>query len=148
MHMRLLHDFPKAINVVLVTFAVLLGCRTNRVSQKEKMGKKPYYEYNGQPTDKIESINPNTITLLTQIFPKLAVKKYGAKAADGAVLIESRAYARTKFESLFSSFSKDYAKIIASTDTSDIQYILNGKMLTGNFEGYLSRIDRQSLKKD
>lgn len=110
------------------------------------MGKNPYFELDGEPLANIHDANPNTITSLIQMFPKSAVKQYGVKAADGAYIIQSQAYARVQFELLFSSFSKEYAKIINSTDTSAIQYILNGKILTGNFEGKLSGINRKSLK--
>jgi len=147
--MKFSHNFSRASKAVFVIFMILLGCRTSKVSQlkERKMGENPYYEFDGKPVVNIQEIDAKTVTAVTQIFPKSAVKEYGVKAVDGAYIIQSRAYAKTMFESLFSSFSKDYAKVISSTDTSDIQYILNGKILTGNFEGELSGLNRKSLKK-
>lgn len=148
--MRLLHNFSlTTIKVVFLTFIILLGCKSSKVSQLKdrEMGENPYYLFDGQPIVSIQDIDPQTITAITKIFPKAAAKEYGAKAVDGAYIIESRAYAKSIYESLFSSFSRDYAKIINSTDTSAIQYILNGKVLKGNFEGELSGINEKSLKK-
>ena len=129
---------------------IILAC-SNKLSPSEavqKLGSNPYIEFDGKPAEYsyLQSVNPQDISVIQTYYNKEAIKLYGEKAKDGAVLIETKAFARNKFETLFKRHSTEYEEMINKTDTSNIQYILNERLLKTNFEGDLSLITEKTLK--
>lgn len=62
--------------------------------------------------------------------------------------VETRGFSKKRFLRYFKSKSKEFSKILDSKgDDSTFQYILNGKILTGNFEGDLAIIDDKLFQK-
>jgi hypothetical protein len=62
------------------------------------------------------------------------------------VYIETKKFARNKYWSFFKSKSAKYLKVVSSPESdSSVVYILNGKVLSANFEGDLAGIDDKSF---
>ncbi|HRG07973.1 MAG TPA: hypothetical protein PLJ08_05300 [Cyclobacteriaceae bacterium] len=114
----------------------------------EKLGANPYFEIDGQTVNQsdLSKYNPTDIASLTTYYEKDATKRFGDKAKDGAVIIETRSFATNKFEAFFKTYSKEYEQMIRDTDRSEIQYILNDRILTESFEGDLSLLNNKLMK--
>jgi len=113
-----------------------------------KLGPNPYYEIDGKPVEfnYLITINADDIAILTTFYDKEANKLYGEKAKDGAVIITTRAYAKNRFETFFSSTSSEYKELLNKADTSEIQYILNNRILKNDYEGNLALVTNVNLK--
>lgn len=70
------------------------------------------------------------------------------KAADGVVFVETREFARRRFERLFSLLSRQYRKTLekCSEQRDSIVYVLNGKVLNGNYETDLASLTREVIE--
>lgn len=107
----------------------------------------------------IKNLDPNEIASLTIYKGADAIEKMES-ATNGLIYIETRKVAKAKYWKYFKSKSAEYGKLISSPQgDSNIQYILNKRILTGNFDGDLSSvndstfkglqiIDKQTLEKD
>ena len=130
---------------------LIISCKSTQVppdKAAEKLGANPYFLIDGQPVEKKEIMKyqPTDIASVTTYYGKDATNNFGDKAIDGAVSISTNTFATNKYETLFKSFSKDYEKAMKENDRSEIQYILNDRILTENFEGDLASIDNKLLK--
>src|SRR5882762_9493597 len=100
-------------NLLILTLIVFTNCKTTKFSPDEaveKLGPKPYIEIDGQPVNRTEfnNFSPTEAASATVYYGNNAIMKFGEKAKDGAVIIESKALAIIKYETLFRAFSKDY----------------------------------------
>ncbi|MES2829779.1 MAG: hypothetical protein V4687_16595 [Bacteroidota bacterium] len=79
---------------------------------------------------------------------KAAMAILGEAGKNGIVYIETKSFARKRFERYFKSKSADYTKALNgfAGDTSAVQYILNGKVLDKDYEGNLSFIGDKVFK--
>ncbi|HEY8935546.1 MAG TPA: hypothetical protein VIM65_10020 [Cyclobacteriaceae bacterium] len=137
--------------VLLFTLFVVTGCKTSNLPPNkavEKLGANPYFEIDEQAVSQSDlgKYNPTDIALLSTYYDKDAIKRFGDKAKDGAVIIETKTFATNKYEAFFRSYSKEYEQMIKETDRTDIQYILNDNVLTENFEGNLALLNNKLLK--
>jgi hypothetical protein len=139
----------------LVLALCLLSCKTKVASVQEttkqatkKLGANPYFVVNGEPVDKktFASLNEKDITNLSIITGKEATDLYNENGKDGVITVQTRAYAKKKFQTTFRALSNVYDEMIDNYQHDEIQYILNKKPLEGNFEGSLSLIDASLLK--
>jgi hypothetical protein len=137
----------KALFLILILFVMVsIPCYSQSASENTmgKLGKNPVYYLDSVLIDyaTMMSINPDNITVVTVLTDKDALGYLGERGKDGVVLLETKAFARKRFRRYFSSKSAEYANLFptGSSDES-AQYILNGKLLTGNYEGNLSSID-------
>src|SRR6266850_330081 len=136
---------------ISILFLFFIGCKSTQIPPEkaiEKLGANPYFIIDGQPANKsdIMKLKPTDIASATTYFGSRATNNFGDKAKDGAISFLTKSYATSEYETLFISFSKDYEKVITENNRSDIQYILNGRILTENFEGDLASIDYNLLK--
>jgi len=136
---------------LILALAVLTSCGTTKPTPEEaieKLGANPYFEIDGKPVTQAElgNYNPNDIASLTTFYDKEAIKRFGEKAKDGAVTIETKGFAINKYEAFFKSTSTDYEKMLDETPREEIQYILNDRVLTEDYEGDLASIDKKLLK--
>jgi hypothetical protein len=137
-----------------ILFFALLGtisCKPTLVPPEkavEKLGPDPYFQIDGNRVGRNElgKYNPEDIAVLTTYYDKDATKRFGDSAKDGAVVIETRKFATDKFEAFFKSYSKEYARILETTDKSEIQYILNDRVLIKDFEGDLASVSKKLIK--
>jgi hypothetical protein len=137
--------------VLFFTLLIVTGCKTSNLPPDkavDKLGANPYFEIDGQPVSQSDlgKYNPTDIASLTTYYDKDAIKRFGEKAKDGAVTIETKPFATNKYETFFKSYSKAYEQMIIATDRNEIQYILNDRVLTENFEGDLALLNSKLLK--
>lgn len=93
----------------------------------------------------MQGINPNSIATVT-IYKESATKIL-PEAIGGLVYVETKKFAKSRFQRFFKFQSKNYADLLLSYPTDDdIQYILNGKVLTENYEGDLASITKTTFK--
>jgi hypothetical protein len=75
-----------------------------------------------------------------------AIKLIGPEGRNGVVYLETRKFARNRYWKLFSTRSAEYKKAVPNPESdSTVAYILNGKVLTGSFEGTLSTCNEKNL---
>ena len=138
--------------IFFFTVLIVTSCKTsNHLPPAEavgRLGANPYFEVDGNPVshNDLSKYEPTDIASLTTYYGKDATNRFGERAKDGAVIIETKKFAINKYESLFKSHSADYKKVIEGTHRSEIQYILNDRILTENFEGDLASINSRLLK--
>jgi len=117
-------------------------------TKNPELGDNPYVEIDGRKISNEEFLNydPNMVAVLTVYDGKEAIEKYGDKGKDGVLIVTSKNLARDRFHKFFASVSSDYEKVKLQYDDTDIQYILNKKILDKNYEGGLSLIAKNDLK--
>ena len=94
----------------------------------------------------LQKYQPSDIALVTVYKDTNAIKLVGPQGKDGAVYVETKAFARNKYWHLFSERSPEYLNAVPDPQSdSSVAYILNGKVLKENFEGDLSLLDDKSL---
>jgi hypothetical protein len=139
----------KYILTTSLLIILLISCskKLAPTTTEKKMGPNPYVEIDGTALSKKEfqSFDANSIALLNTFYGKEAIKKFGKKAKDGAIIASTENYARRNYESFFSSESEDYKNIISQYNDSEIQYILNDRILKEKDEGALALINRRLL---
>ena len=92
-------------------------------------------------------INPNDIASITVLKDAAAMALYGARAANGVVIITTKNAAVAHYHKTLSSVSEPYAiKIQSIQDEKDILYVLNGQPLNENYEGKLLDIKGEKVK--
>lgn len=138
-------------NILILALLILTSCQTTKQSPEEtiqKLGENPYFEIDSKPLtqSELKKYNPNDIASLTTYYDKDAKKRFGEKAKDGAVIIETKKFATNRYETFFKSYSKEYEKMLNQKQKEEIQYILNDRILTENYEGDLASIDKSLIK--
>lgn len=132
-------------------FLIVVSCKTYISPEKaaEKLGDNSYFEVNEQAVSQNDIMNysGSDIATLKVYFDKKAIRQFGDKAKDGAVIIMTKEFATSKYETLFKEFSEDYKRMINNTNKEEIQYILNDQILTANYEGDLASLNTKLLKK-
>lgn len=94
----------------------------------------------------LQNYQPTDIAVVTVYKDTNAIKLVGPQGKDGAIYIETKKFARNKYWNFFKDKSAEYLKVVPSPESdSSVMYILNGKALTKNFEGDISRIDEKSF---
>ena len=67
--------------------------------------------------------------------------------AIGAIYIETNQFSRKRFLNYFKSKSPEFKNLLASQQNDDsFQYVLNGEVLSKNYEGKLAAIDDKNFK--
>ncbi len=139
-------------NYLLLTIFLFTGCNASQMTPStaiEELGPNPYIEIDEEKVsqDEIQKYNADEISSITMLFNNDAIKLYGNEAKDGAVIIETKEFARNKYETFLKKNSNKYEELLNSINTEDIQYILNGRILKKDFEGNLAIINKKLLKK-
>ena len=140
----------KSIFSLLLSLIIFCSCsnKTTPTSAVNNLDSIPYFELDGKviKNDALQSINANDIAIVNIYKDKEAVKRFGKQAKNGAVIISTKTFAVKSFESVFSSFSNDYKNVIRQFSEDEIQYIMNGRKLSDNYEGDLAVINKKYLK--
>ncbi|RYE36220.1 MAG: hypothetical protein EOP48_29780 [Sphingobacteriales bacterium] len=130
-----------------VAISLLLALSTWGQSPKravKKLGDDPVYFIDSirVGTDELMKHLPEDIAQVSVYKDSTAIKLVGPEGKDGVVYIQTKVFARSIYWAYFRSKSIEYAKIaLTPQDDSTVQYILNGRVLTTNYEGNLSLID-------
>jgi hypothetical protein len=91
--------------------------------------------------------DPKEIASVNVLRGKEAKEIAGEDGKDGVIYIETIPFAVRRYKRYFSSKSPEYEKIISKLDNdTNIQYILNKRVLTEKYEGDLSIIDDKVFK--
>jgi hypothetical protein len=99
------------------------------------------------PKSDLTKFDPNDISSVTVYKDTSAIKILGQEAKYGLIYIETKTFAKHRYWTYFRSKSPEYAKLITSPEgDSNIQYIINKRVLKGNYEGDLSIIDDHIFK--
>jgi hypothetical protein len=140
----------KKVSFITILLILITGCNNRLTPTKaaQKLGPNPYFEVDGKYISRsdLDTLNPSDIASLTTYYNKEAKNLYGEKAKDGVVILETKKYAIMKFQNFLKSVSKEYEEMLYTTKETDIQYILNSRVLTENFVGTLATIDRITFK--
>ena len=111
-----------------------------------KLGPNPIFIIDSQKVSQsdLSKYSPDSIATVIVLYDTSAIKLYGAAAKDGAVIIETRLFARHMFISFFRKSSQSYDSLykVIGNDTS-FAYIINDKIQKGNYEGNLSAITEE-----
>ncbi|MBC8753247.1 hypothetical protein H2O64_01105 [Kordia sp. YSTF-M3] len=138
-----------------ILLLLIVGCKSQTLSLKEttnqavkELGPNPYFVVNGEPVDQktFVSLNKADISTLSIIYGKEATDLFNENGKDGVITVQTKTYAINKFQSTFKALSDEYNEMIDMYKDSEIQYILNKKILKEDFEGTLSFIDETLLK--
>jgi hypothetical protein len=130
----------KIILFFLLIPSSLLAQSTDQVVKR--LGPDPLIIVDTIKTDGgISKVDVNTIAVLTVMGDTSAMKLYGDEAKDGAVIIETKDFAKRQYIAFFRKMSTQYDSLytIANSD-STFQYIVNDKVKTGNYFGDLALI--------
>jgi hypothetical protein len=93
-----------------------------------------------------EQYEPTDMAAVTVYKDTNAIKLIGPEGRNGVIYFETRKFARNRYWNLFSTRSAEYKKAVPNPESdSTVAYILNGKVLTGSFEGTLSTINEKNL---
>ena len=94
----------------------------------------------------LQKYQPDEIAFVNVYKDSNAIKLVGEQGKFGAVYIETKKFARTKYWNFLKSKSSEFLKIVPTPESdSSVIYILNGKVLTTNFEADLSEINDKSF---
>lgn len=108
-----------------------------------KLGPNPIFIIDSQKVSQsdLSKYSPDSIATVVILYDTSATKLYGDSAKDGAVIIETRSFARNIFILFFRKSSQPYDslyKVVGNDDS--FTYIINDKVQKGNYEGNLSAI--------
>lgn len=95
----------------------------------------------------LKNYNPEKIASVKIYKDSTAIKMMDSEAKHGLVYIETKDFARNKYWNYLKSKSLEYAQLVLSPNDPTTQYILNKKILKENFEGDLSSINDENIKK-
>jgi hypothetical protein len=98
-------------------------------------------------TAALQQYDPQNIAAVSVYKNADATRLVGARGKDGVVYAETKPFATRRFKRYFAHKSAAYAQLLTKApDESAIQYVLNGKPLTTDYEGDLSLIDDQTFQ--
>jgi hypothetical protein len=112
----------------------------------KKMGPNPIVVINGVIVpNALDTLKPINYVLLTVLSDTDATNAYGDTAKDGAIILKTKAFAKSQYISFFRRVSAKYDSLYSMTNTDTLfQYIANDKLVKGqNHEGLLSVIDEK-----
>lgn len=115
----------------------------------KKIGDKPIIFMDSINVDysQIAKFEADEIASFTVIKGKEAIDLMGEEGKDGVIYIETKKFAKIRYWNYFKSKSPEYFQIVPDLEKeTSIQYVLNDKILTDNFEGNLASINDQIFK--
>lgn len=97
--------------------------------------------------NELQNYDPNEIASVTIYRDEDALNLFPLEGKDGVVYIQTKKFSKTRFQDYFKTKSAEYKKLLLKeNDDTKLQYILNGKILTENFEGDLASLDDKVFK--
>jgi hypothetical protein len=147
----------EGIDLVMSCYSISHQAETFTLFQSDE----PMYFVDSIRTNKAfleEAYKPSDIAFVSVYKDINALKIAGQEARNGAIYITTKSFARQHYWSYFKSKSSEYLQNVPNLDAQkEIAYILNGKVLTENYESdlfnvndsnfmELSLIDKKQLK--
>ena len=131
--------------IAFVILCLLMSKLTNAQSALPKGNPIIFVDSVRFTTANLQQINPDEIATVS-VYKESAINIL-PEAKDGLVYIETKKFAKARYQRFFKSISKAYEALLKlPTAENDIQYILNGKVLTENFEGDLASVNQTNFK--
>jgi len=132
--------------IFVLTFSILTLAVFGQKPKKviKKLGNDPVFFIDSVNVDKSEMMKykPEEIAQVSVYKDSNAIKLVGPEGKDGAVYIETKAFAKKRYWSYFKTKSVEYGNVVPTPEAdSSIQYVLNERILKTNFEGDLSLIE-------
>jgi len=140
------------MKTILMFASLVLTVSTFAQSPKravKKLGDDPVFFIDSINVDKEDLMKylPDEIAQVSVYKDSTAIKLVGPQGKDGVVYIQTKVFAKNIYWNYFKSKSVEYSNIVLTPQgDSTVQYILNGRTLTKNFEGDLSLIDDAIFK--
>jgi len=110
----------------------------------EMLGPNPVYIIDSIKLEKSDFLkfDPHTVARLMILDSADAKKRFGPEGTDGAIIAETKNFARKHYIAYFrkKSHAFDSLYMIAKSDSA-FQYIINDKVKTKSYEGDLATID-------
>ena len=131
----------------LLISAITFAQSPNRVLKK--IGDKPIVFMDSIIVDysQIAKFEADEIASFTVFKGKEAIDLRGKEGKDGVIYIETKKFAKIRYWNYFKSKSPEYFNILPDLEKENsVQYVLNDKILTDNFEGNLASINDQIFK--
>ena len=136
----------KILLVTLLISTIIAFAQDNPQTAIGKLGPDPIFLIDSQKVRQSDLLkySPDSIATVIILYDTSAIKNYGDSAKDGAVIIETRSFARSNFIAFFRKSSQPYDSLykVVGNDNS-FTYILNDKVQKGNYEGNLSAISEE-----
>lgn len=117
--------------------------------ETSKLGNNPIFfidsvKVNG---NELQNYDPQEIASVTIYRDEDALNLFPEDGKDGVVYIQTKKFSKKRFQNYFKTKSSEYKKLITKEgDDNKLQYVLNGKILTENFEGELASINDKVFK--
>ena len=134
----------KILIITLLSFITVAAFSQSPKRALKKLGSEPVLFMDSINVDKSELMkyDPSEIALVTVLTSKEAMDLLGEDGKDGAMYIETVAFAKSRYWKYLSSKSAEYRTLVPDVaKDSTIQYIINDKVQDKNFEGNLALID-------
>ncbi|MBZ4034485.1 hypothetical protein K6T82_06890 [Flavobacterium sp. 17A] len=115
----------------------------------KKLGSDPVFFIDSVSVQRsdLEKYAPEDISSVTVFKGKEAVELLGEDGKDGAVYIETTLFCKKRYWKYFTSKSSKYKELVSSPEQdTNVQYIINDRVLTDKSAGDLATIDDKIFK--
>lgn len=139
----------KSVVTLFFLFILSLNFAQNSTEELNKIGRNPIILIDSVRinNDEIQNYDPKEIAILSQYTGNQALELFPEGGNDGVIYIETKKFSKKRFENYFKTKSKEYRNLLSrGIDDTKIQYILNNKVLTTDFEGDLASINDNFFK--
>lgn len=94
----------------------------------------------------VNNIGPDQIAMITIARGRKTVEKFGERAANGVFYLETKPFARKRYNRLFSNLSPAYAAALQKSGSdSSFRYIMGDSVLTTNLESQLAALELKDI---
>ena len=132
--------------LLVLTCATTLAWGQRPQKAAQQLGAKPVYFIDSVEVSQaaLQDYAPESIAALTIYKDAEATRLVGTRGKDGVVYVETKLFDTRHYRRYFARKSTAYAQLVAAgVAETNIQYVLNGRLLTTNYEGDLASIDDQ-----
>jgi hypothetical protein len=94
----------------------------------------------------VNNIGPDQIAMITIARGRKTVEKFGERATNGVFYLETKPFARKRYNRLFSNLSPAYAAALQKLGSdSSFRYIIGDSVLTTNPESQLAALEAKDI---
>lgn len=94
----------------------------------------------------VNNIGPDQIAMITIARGRKTVEKFGERATNGVFYLETKPFARKRYNRLFSSLSPAYAAALQKLGSdSSFRYIMGDSVITTNPESQLAALEPKDI---
>ncbi len=94
----------------------------------------------------VNELGPDQIAMITIARGRKTVEKYGDRATNGVFFIETKPFARKRYNRLFSSLSPAYAAALRKYgNDSSFRYIISDSVITTNPVSQLAALEKNDI---